>query len=470
MSTTQKTLTAKDRMAIPSQPVPEREVAERVRDFGEVVLGYGQDQAMLEAQRCLQCGKPPCVDACAIKTDIRGFIKLIEEGRLVEAYYKNLEVNPLAAACGRTCDHLCETVCVVGKKGKPVAVAFLKRAAADAYVAEKRAGRIPKNKPVAERRKGRVAIVGAGPAGLACASELSRKGYDVTVFEAAPVPGGMLYLGIPEFRLPRDIIEFEVQELRELGVTFRFDTPVGKAITLGELKKDHDAVFIAIGAHRGKKMDIPGENDFQGFLDAIVFLRRVALGDKTKPGNKVLVIGGGNSAIDAARTSLRLGCEEVYIVYRRSRKEMPALPSEVDEAEHEGVKMHFLAQPVRIVGENGKVTGMECLRCELGEPDASGRRKPVPVKGSEFLIKADVIVPAVSQEPDSATLGTGHGLSLSKWQSFVVNEETLETNVKGVFSGGDAVTGPASVIKAIAAGHKAALSIEKHLQELHPGG
>lgn len=465
MSTSPQTLAAKDRMALPPQPMSERDVAERVRDFGEVALGFSRDQAVLEAQRCIQCAKPPCVEACAIKTDVRAFIKLIEEGKLVESYYKNLEVNPLAATCGRTCDHLCESVCVVGKRGRPVQVASLKRAAADAYIAEKRAGRIPRNAPPRVPRPGKVAVVGAGPAGLACASELARAGHEVTVFEAAPVPGGMLHLGIPEFRLPRDVIDFEVKELEELGVRFRYETPVGKAVTVEQLRKDHDAVFLAIGAHRGKRMDIPGENDFEGFLDAIVFLRRVALGDKTKPGRRVLVIGGGNSAIDAARTSLRLGCEEVVIVYRRSRKEMPALASEVDEAEKEGVRMHFLAQPVRILGEGGKVAGMECLRCELGEPDASGRRRPVPVNGSEFTIHADVIVPAVSQEPDSASLGKDHGLALTKWQSFVVNEETLETNVPGVWSGGDAVTGPASVIKAIAAGRKAAQSIAKRLAE-----
>ncbi len=465
MPALQQKLSAKERMQLKPLPVPERETSERVRDFGEVVLGYSPQDAALEALRCIQCAKPPCTEACPVHTDIRGYLQLMEEGRLVDAYYKNREVNPLPAVCGRTCDHVCETVCVVGKRGKPVAIASLKRAAADFYIAEKRAGRVPKAERPAVIRRGKAAVVGAGPAGLTCAHDLAVKGYDVTVYEAAPVPGGMLWLGIPEFRLPRDVIEFEVEELKELGVRFRFGTALGREVTLEQLRKEHDAVFLGIGAHRGKKMDIPGENDFEGFLDAIVFLRRVALGDKTRPGDKVMVIGGGNSAIDAARTALRLGCSEVTIVYRRSRKEMPALPSEVDEAEREGVRMHFLAQPVRIVGKDGKVTGMECLRCELGEPDASGRRKPVPVKGSEFTINADVIVPAVSQEPDVTGLGQDHGVGISKWNSVVVDETTLATQVKGIFSGGDAVTGPSSVIKAIAAGHKAAASMAKYLEE-----
>jgi len=275
----------------------------------------------------------------------------------------------------------------------------------------------------------------------------------------------MLWLAIPEYRLPRDIIQTEVDYICDLGAELKLNTPINKDYTIDDLLKDgYRAVFLGIGAHQGLKLGVPGEDDYEGFLDCIVFLRRVNLGDKTKPGRKVIVIGGGNSAIDAARTALRLGSEEVHIVYRRTVKEMPANPWEIEEAEKEGVKITYLAAPVKILGENGRVVGMRCIRMKLGKLDASGRRSPVPIPGTEFDIEADVIVPAISQQPDVSFLHEGHGLSINKWNSFDVNPRTLQTNRPEIFAGGDAVTGPATVIQAIAAGHQAAISIERFLK------
>mgnify|MGYP005848608307 FL=1 len=272
--------------------------------------------------------------------------------------------------------------------------------------------------------------------------------------------------GIPEYRLPRDIIEDEVDYIKNLGVEIRLSTPIGPDLTIDDLfKQDYKAVFLGIGAHKGFKLKVPGEDEFEGFLDCIVFLRRVNLGDTTKPGRKVVVIGGGNSAIDSARTALRLGSEEVSILYRRSRREMPANPWEIEEAEREGVKIHYLAAPIKILGKDGKVTGMLCTKMVLGKLDASGRRAPIPVEGSEFEVESDLIIPAISQEPDIFFLHEGHGLEISKWNSFVIDERTMMTNRPGIFAGGDAVTGPSTVIEAIAAGHRAADSIDKFLRE-----
>jgi formate dehydrogenase beta subunit len=306
--------------------------------------------------------------------------------------------------------------------------------------------------------------VGAGPAGLTVAHDLALAGFTPTVYEAAPVPGGMLWLGIPEYRLPRDVIELEVDYIRNMGVEFHYDTPVGPGLTLEDLrKKGYKGIFLGVGAHKGLKLKVPGEDEYEGFEDCIVFLRRVNLGDTAKPANKVIVIGGGNSAIDAARTALRLGCDEVHIVYRRSLKEMPANPWEVEAAEEEGVRISYLAAPVRILGENGKVVGMECTRMRLGKLDASGRRRPVPIEGSEFVIDADLIIPSISQQPDIAFLGDDHGLAISRWESFEIDAATGATNVPGIFAGGDDVTGPSTVIEAIAAGHRAARGIVEYL-------
>jgi len=274
----------------------------------------------------------------------------------------------------------------------------------------------------------------------------------------------MFTMGIPDYRLPRQEVEAEINDIRALGVEIRTNTAVGKDITLDDLQKEHEAIFIGAGAWKSLKLNIPGEDEFEGFLDCVSFLKSVNLGNREKPGDKVIIIGGGNAAIDAARTSIRLGAREVNIVYRRSREEMPAAKEEVDEAEHEGVRINYLAAPVRVLGKGGTVTSLECIRTELGEPDVTGRRRPVPIQGSEFVISTDVIIPAIGQEPDLSFLGEDSSVKASKWNFIEVDPDTLQTNVRGIFAGGDAVTGPASVIEAIAAGQKAAVVIDNYLR------
>jgi NADH-quinone oxidoreductase subunit F len=328
---------------------------------------------------------------------------------------------------------------------------------------EKKVGRIPIT-PVEITQREKVAIIGSGPAGLTCARDVIQKGYAVTVFEALPVAGGLLTMGIPDYRLPREEVEAEINDIISLGVELRTNTAVGKDITLGDLRKEYEAIFIGVGAWKSLNLKIPGEDEFEGFLDCVTFLKNVNLGKHEKPGDKVMVIGGGNAAIDAARTSIRLGAREVNIVYRRSREEMPASKEEVDEAEHEGVRINYLAAPLRVLGKDGKVTGLECIRTELGEPDVTGRRRPIPIQGSEFVISADVIIPAIGQEPDLSFLEKDSGVNVSKWNFVEVDPDTLQTNVRGIFAGGDVVTGPASVIEAIQAGQKAAVVIDNYLK------
>ena len=409
---------------------------------------------------------PICQETCPVHIDIRKYIGLIADGRYLDALAVIRERNPLPAICGRVCHHPCEGACNRGNQDEPVAIDALKRFVADYELKLRKDGKIPKpTAPAVNKKLGKVAVVGAGPAGLTVAHDLAQKGIQTTIFEAAPVPGGMLWLAIPEYRLPRDIIQTEVDYICDLGVELKLNTPINKDYSFDDLLKDgYKAVFLGIGAHTGLKLGVPGEDDFEGFLDCIVLLRRVNLGDTTKPGNKVIVIGGGNSAIDAARTALRIGCDEVHIVYRRTIKEMPANSWEIEEAEKEGVQISFLAAPVEIIGKNGKVAGMKCVRMQLGKLDASGRRRPVPIEGSEFVIEADVIVPAISQEPDISMLHEGHGLDISRWNSFDINYRTGQTNRPEIFAGGDDVTGPATVIEAIAAGHTAATSMERFLK------
>jgi heterodisulfide reductase subunit A len=399
----------------------------------------------------------PCKQSCPIDTDVKAYLGLIDTGKFEKALAVVKRDNPLPGICGRVCVHPCETDCSRNEIDQPLAICALKRFLAD-YELEKGRKKQTRQKIV---RKEKIAVIGSGPAGLTAASDLIRLGYQVVVFEALPVAGGMLSVGIPDYRLPKQIIETEIDAIRELGVQIK----TGRRIRdLGKLKKQgYGAIFLAIGAYKGLKLRIPGEDEFKGFLDCIDFLVAFSLGKPVKIGKKVIVIGGGNAAIDSARTALRLG-SDVHIVYRRSRKEMPANEWEIEEAEEEGVKIHYLASPVKILGEKGKVTGMECIKNKLGPPDASGRRRPVPIKRSEFKIDADTIIPAISQQPDLSFLKSDHGLEISKWNSFVVDERTLETNVPGVFAGGDCVTGPKTVIEAIAAGHTAAVSIDAYFQ------
>jgi heterodisulfide reductase subunit A len=419
------------------------------------------------AARChIEKETPICQETCPVHINIRRYVGLVADGRYEEALAEVRDRNPLPAVCGRVCHHPCESACNRGHQDEPVAIDAIKRFAADYELALRKAGKsflppVPKKMP-----DSKVAVVGAGPAGLTVAHDLALLGYEPTIFEAAPVPGGMLWICIPEYRLPRDIIQAEVDYIKHLGVELKLNTPIGPDLTFDDLlNQGFKAVFLGIGAHKGLKLRVEGEDDFEGFLDCIQFLRQVNLGDTSKPGKKVVVIGGGNSAIDSARTALRVGSDEVTILYRRTRREMPANSWEIDEAEHEGVRLEYLAAPVKILGENGKVCGMLCQKMELGKLDASGRRRPVPIEGSEFEIETDCVIPAISQEPDISFLHEDHGLEISRWNSIVIDSRTGMTNRPGIFSGGDADTGPATVIEAIAAGHVAAEGMHRYIQD-----
>ncbi|MBW1804664.1 MAG: FAD-dependent oxidoreductase, partial [Deltaproteobacteria bacterium] len=402
---------------------------------------------------CKRLSAPPCQSTCPMGQDVSTYTALIGQGEIERAWEVIRMENPLPMVLGRICPHPCESNCKRSEVDKPISICGLKRFAADSM-----RHKLKEIEPAQVLfPDDRVAVVGAGPAGLTVAYDLAQRGYPVTIFEELPVAGGMLRVGIPEYRLPRDVIRDEIDAIERLGVKIQTGVRVGRDITFEQLKEQgYKAFFIGVGAHKGLKLRIPGEDDFEGFVDATAFLRKVNLGDRKAPGKKICVIGGGNSAIDAARTCLRLGAEEVHIVYRRQREQMPAI--------EEGMHLDYLTSPLRILGENNRVVGMECIRNELGEPDKSGRRRPVPVDGSEFVIDCDVIIPAISQEPDLTFLSDDHNFAISRWNSFEVDEKTLATNIPGFFSGGDSVTGPATVVQAIAAGHRAAVSIDCYLR------
>lgn len=452
--------------------MPQRPVKERIRDFFEVPLGLPEDVAVEEARRCLQCKKPSCVKGCPVEIDIPGFIKLLGEGRFDEAIAKIKEKNSLPAICGRVCpqEDQCEKECVLGKKGQPIAIGYLERFLAD-YEREKGITTPPLPRPIPKK----VAVIGSGPAGLTCAGELAKMGYRVTIFEALHAPGGVLVYGIPEFRLPKAIVRQEVEYVKSLGVEIQVNMVVGKTFTLEDLRDaGYEAFFIGTGAGLPYFLNIPGEN-LNGIYSANEFLTRSNLmkaylfpryDTPIKVGRRVAVIGGGNVAMDAARTALRLGAEEVCLVYRRTKKEMPARIEEIERAEEEGVNCVILTTPVRFVGnENGWVTGMECIQMELGEPDESGRRRPVPIPGSEFVIPADTVVVAIGQGPNPLLLETIRGLALNKRGYIVADPETGATNLRGVFAGGDIVTGAATVISAMGAGKRAARAIDRFFQD-----
>jgi len=411
---------------------------------------------------CTKIAPAPCQRACPIGMDVPTYVALIANRRFDEALEVIRWDNPLPAVCGRVCPHGCEFECKRGTVDTPIAICSLKRFVVD-YERARGADIVPKREA---QRKERVAIVGSGPAGLTVAHDLALWGYAVTVFEALPEAGGMLRSGIPGYRLPKDVLDIEIDAIRKLGVEIKTSSPVGKnGLSLDDLKKQFDAVFLAVGAHRGFKLEVPGEDKLEGCLDCITFLRGVNIEKNLKkPGERVAVIGGGNAAMDAARTAVRLGCSEVNVIYRRSRAEMPADQSEIEPAIEEGVKFHYLAQPIKVLGEREKVTGVECLKTELGAPDLSGRRRPVPVKGSEFIVDCDVVIPAISQVPELGFLPKGHGLKTTKLGTLDVDPETLETPVQGIFAGGDAVTGPATVIEAIAGGQRAAVAIHNYIR------
>ncbi|NPV58858.1 MAG: NADPH-dependent glutamate synthase [Actinobacteria bacterium] len=456
-------------MMIQRVKMPEQDPGERRSNFDEVALGLSAEAARTEASRCLQCKKKPCVAGCPVEIDIPAFIKLIEEGDPLAAAAKLKEKNSLPAICGRVCpqETQCEAVCTLGKKGEPVAIGRLERFAADYEAAHGEIVLPPKEPPTGKR----VAVIGSGPGGLTCAGDLARLGHEVTVFEALNAPGGVLTYGIPEFRLPKAIVMREVEYVRSLGVEIRLDQVIGCSYTLQELFADgYDAAFIAIGAGLPMFMDIPGEN-LNGVYSANEYLTRSNLmkaylfpeyDTPIKRAKRVAVIGGGNVALDSARTALRLGAEEVTIVYRRSRQEMPARAEEIAHAAEEGVAFKFLTLPVRILGDEW-VRGMECLRMELGEPDESGRRRPVPIEGSEFELEVDLVVMAIGTRANPLLTSTLPEVKLNKWGYIEADPETGQTSVPNIFAGGDIVTGSATVIEAMGAGKRAARAIHSLL-------
>lgn len=409
-------------------------------------------------------GVSPCTFACPLGVNAHAYVVLIAQGRYAEALEVERRLNPFPAICGRICPHPCEMECSRKDLDEAISIAGLKR-----FLADWEAANPDKKSPtpqIKEQRSEKIAVIGSGPAGLMAARDLALKGYKVTIFESQPEAGGMLRYGIPAYRLPKDIIKQEIQtSVLDLGVELKTNTVLGKDFTLDDLKKQgYKATFIAIGAWEGLKLNIPGESEFRGVTDAVTFLKNLNLG---KPhdvkGKKVAVIGGGNVAVDAARSAWRLGASEVNLVYRRSRVEMPANPWEIEETIHEGVKITFLAAPTKVLGESGKVTRLECIKMELSEPDASGRRRPTPVKGSEFVIPVDIIIPAISQQPDKNTLAAAN-TKTTQWGLLEVDGITLETTMPGVFAGGDAVSGPATAVEAIEAGQRAAVSIDRYLK------
>jgi glutamate synthase (NADPH) small chain len=467
------------------QDMPKQAPGQRAGNFKEVALGYTDENAALEASRCIQCKNHPCIDGCPVDIDIPGFIKKITEGDIAAAAGILKEKNALPAVCGRVCpqEDQCEKLCILGKKGKPVAIGGLER-----YVAELEAENIPT--PVEAKslqgKKGNeisreIAVVGSGPSALTLAADLAVMGYDVCIYEAFHEPGGVLVYGIPEFRLPKNIVKREIEYIKTLGVKIRTDYVIGRIFTIEDLLKNGaDAVYIATGAGLPRFMNIPGEN-LNGVFSANEFLTRSNLmkaylfpqyKTPVKTGGIVAVVGGGNVAMDAARTALRLGADEVHVIYRRSRVEMPARFEEVENAEEEGILFHFLSNPVRLSGgkkENMKgewVKEIECIKMELGEMDDSGRRRPIPIKNSEFRITVDSVIMAIGSGANPLISQTTPDLKFNNRGYIVTDPETGQTNIPGVYAGGDIVTGAATVIQAMGAGRRAAKAIHEYLKSL----
>lgn len=417
-------------------------------------------QGYCEVKGIEKWGTAPCKATCPAHISIPGFVGALAEGKYNEGLKLIKEEMPFPGICGRICPHPCETDCNRGRIDTPIAIEYLKRFLADIdmsgmspYIPERKQG-----------RKERVAVIGAGPAGLTAAYYLAIEGYPVTVFEKLSVPGGMMAAGIPEFRLPRDILQGEIDVIRELGVVIRVNVEIGKDLSFSDLQKDHQAIFIGVGCQSSLKLGIPGEDDLSGVMDGLTYMRRVNLGDMPRPDGKLVIIGGGNTAVDCARTAKRLGYEEVAILYRRTREEMPANPWEVDDTIEEEVNVQFLTAPVRLIGKKGKVCKVECMRMALGEPDDSGRRRPVPIEGSEFTVQADMVVTALGQLSDLACVPPELGIDISSKGLIVADPHTGETNVPGIFSGGDIVSGPLTVVEAVAFGKNAAMAIDKYLR------
>ncbi len=458
-------------MSLKKNEMPTQAPNVRNKNFDEVALGYTEEQAIDEAQRCLNCKNKKCVTGCPVQIDIPAFIQEVAQGKFEEAYQIIAKSSALPAVCGRVCpqESQCEGQCVRGIKGEPVAIGRLERFVADyhnAHATEKAA------RPESNGHK--VAIIGSGPSGLTCAGDLARLGYDVTIFEALHLAGGVLVYGIPEFRLPKSIVQKEIDGLKDLGVKVETNMVIGKVLSIDELKEEYgfEAVFIGSGAGLPKFMNIPGEN-LKGVYSANEFLTRVNLMKSYKEGSdtpikkntRVAVVGGGNVAMDAARCAQRLGAEEVYIIYRRSREELPARAEEVEHAEEEGIVFKFLTNPIEILSDENKfVGGIKCVEMELGEPDASGRRRPVVKENSEFDIPVDCVIMALGTSPNPLIKSTTEGLETQKWGGIIVEEETGLTSREGIYAGGDAVTGAATVILAMGAGKTAATAIDEYIK------
>lgn len=438
-------------------PNPVLSTVQHFREEYEAHIKYKRCPAAV----CKGIISSPCQHSCPIGQDVPCYIGLIAQGRFDEAVEIVRRENPLPAICGRVCTAPCEAKCRSGAGGgEAISIRALKRFLAD-YERERGLELAPKPK---ERRAERVAIIGSGPAGLTCAYYLALEGYQVTIFESLPVAGGMLATGIPDYRLPKDILNYEIDVIKKLGVEIKTNTTVGKDVQLSDLREQYQAVFIATGAHKGLKLNIEGEDCTQ-VVDAVDFLRAMNLGGEVKIGERVAVIGGGDAAVDAARVAKRLG-KDVKVFYRRTRGEMPAAKEEIEELDHEGIEIQFLVAPVRALLENGGLKGIECIRMELGDIDKSGRRRPVPIEGSEFTVEIDTLIPAIGQEPDVVPLADGNGLKLSRWSTIEIDPETLYTGVEGIFAGGDVVTGPATVVDAMAHGKIAAQVIQSYVQGL----
>ncbi len=459
-------------MSLTKVKMPEQEPDIRNKNFKEVALGYDEKMAIEEAQRCLNCKHKPCVSGCPVNVKIPEFIQLVAEGKFEDAYNKIRETNSLPAVCGRVCpqESQCEMLCVRTKKGESVGIGRLERFVADWYMQNVKAS---VNKPESNGIK--VAVVGSGPAGLTCAGDLAKMGYEVTIFEAFHVPGGVLMYGIPEFRLPKTLVQQEIQTVKDLGVDVQTNMVIGRVLSVDDLKEEgYKAIFIGSGAGLPSFMGIPGEN-YNGVYSANEFLTRINLMGAYKfpstdtpvfVGKNVAVVGGGNVAMDAARSAKRLGAEKVYIIYRRSEAEMPARLEEVHHAKEEGIIFKVLTNPKQVLGtEDGWVKGMECVEMELGEPDKSGRRRPVEKKGSEHVVDLETVIIAIGQSPNPLISSTTPGLDIQSWGGIIVEEETGATSKSGVYAGGDAVTGAATVILAMGAGKKAAEAIDNFIRQ-----
>ncbi len=452
-------------------PMPEQEPAVRAANFEEVAKGYTWDMAVNEAQRCLHCKHKPCVAGCPVNVQIPDFIEKLAQGDPESAYLTIAETSSLPAVCGRVCpqESQCEARCVRGKQGEPVAIGRLERFAADWHMEHAQDAPAP-----APSNGHKVAVIGSGPAGLTCAGDLAKKGYQVTVFEAFHTAGGVLMYGIPEFRLPKAIVQREVDGLKAMGVKIETNMVVGKVLSLDELLENgFEAVFVGSGAGLPSFMGIPGE-ELVGVYSANEFLTRINLmkayreeyDTPIKKAKRAVILGGGNVAMDAARCAKRLGAEHVYIAYRRSEQEMPARLEEIHHAKEEGIEFLFLTAPVAILGdENGSVRALQCINMELGEPDASGRRSPHPVEGSDYELEADMVIVAIGNTPNPLIRTTTPGLESDKRGRLIVEEDSLRTTREGVYAGGDAVTGAATVILAMGAGKQAAASIDAYLSE-----